>query len=640
MKKHLKKIIIGLIIVALSITGIVFLMNQQSNTEVNVYPTMMFSMTEDWTQQQTMSGNVITDKLQPVYVSNTQTITDILVVEGQEVKKGDILLTYDSTLSELSLVRKDLEIQKTQLEIDKAYKELEVINSYQPGVPVIIASKLNSMYRLGIDDVTEPVYETIVFNLVYENLNTENLQAPKVKLFKITNESDAPAVEVNDVEIIVEKTDTGYTFTINNLVVQEPGASYTYHLYQLNDNDEVLNNEDQYVTSNQQEAVVRYNEKTITNSLLVVEQPPKYPNLVSGSGTQEDPYIFIFNDKMSINSAFMDELLVESSPIFATFNVYLEDNPKNEILQSFSMRFDKLPDNQGNVFTFLALNNDPNQPPTDDPNQPGDDPGFIDDIPVDPGPPTITYTANELFKMRTEKEAQIRNLLTTKKTAEVEYKNLEFEKNNNFVLSELDGIVSEVIDPETAKNENKQLFQVSSSGSFIVETFITELDLSSVKVGDLMSVFSYDTGAFVEGTIDSISPYPSANQMYFGGPQQNQSSYPIRILVDKSADLKPGMWVEVRKAVNQENPQQFFAIMNAFVRTDQGQPYVWMAQDGKLIKKEVSIGRTIQGSYIEILNGDITMDDMLAFPYGKSLKEGNPVKEAGYEDLYNPIGGN
>ena len=106
--KHLKTILLSLIGASVVITGIYFVMTQGNSKSVKVFETSMFSMTEDWAQQTSYSGSVITDKLQPVYVSSTQTITEILVEEGLEVKKGDILLTYDSTLSEVSLVRKQL----------------------------------------------------------------------------------------------------------------------------------------------------------------------------------------------------------------------------------------------------------------------------------------------------------------------------------------------------------------------------------------------------------------------------------------------------------------------------------------------------------------------------------------------------
>ncbi len=78
------------------------------------------------------SGMVTTDKVQPVFLSSTQTVTEILVSEGQQVKKGDVLFTYDTTLSDIALQRKALSVEQSKLDLETAKRELMVINSYVP----------------------------------------------------------------------------------------------------------------------------------------------------------------------------------------------------------------------------------------------------------------------------------------------------------------------------------------------------------------------------------------------------------------------------------------------------------------------------------------------------------------------------
>lgn len=78
------------------------------------------------------SGMVTTDRVQTVYVSSTQTITEICVEEGQQVKKGDVLFTYDTTLSEITLRQKDLQVRQAKLDLETAKRELAIINSYVP----------------------------------------------------------------------------------------------------------------------------------------------------------------------------------------------------------------------------------------------------------------------------------------------------------------------------------------------------------------------------------------------------------------------------------------------------------------------------------------------------------------------------
>lgn len=78
------------------------------------------------------SGQITTDKVQPVYLSATQTVTEIMVTEGQSVKKGDVLLTYDTTLSDIELQRKWLSVEQDKVDLQSAKRELAVINSYVP----------------------------------------------------------------------------------------------------------------------------------------------------------------------------------------------------------------------------------------------------------------------------------------------------------------------------------------------------------------------------------------------------------------------------------------------------------------------------------------------------------------------------
>ena len=102
---------------------------------VKVYSFDYVGMTEYWGDTRESYGPVSTDKIQTIYLTDTQTVSDILVEEGQEVKKGDLLLSFDTTLSQLELERKDLEIQKLELDLEEANKELQRISWMVPMQP-------------------------------------------------------------------------------------------------------------------------------------------------------------------------------------------------------------------------------------------------------------------------------------------------------------------------------------------------------------------------------------------------------------------------------------------------------------------------------------------------------------------------
>lgn len=89
-------------------------------------------MTDYYDYSNESSGMITTDRVQNVFLSSTQTVLEMLVTEGQTVKKGDVLFTYDTTLSDIALMQKDLAVQQAKLDLETAQKELRVINSYVP----------------------------------------------------------------------------------------------------------------------------------------------------------------------------------------------------------------------------------------------------------------------------------------------------------------------------------------------------------------------------------------------------------------------------------------------------------------------------------------------------------------------------
>lgn len=83
-------------------------------------------------------GIVTTDRVQSVYISDTQQITEIHVKEGQWVSAGDELLTFDTTLTDLELERKEIAVRQIEFDLEKAKKEKEQLSwahIYNPNPP-------------------------------------------------------------------------------------------------------------------------------------------------------------------------------------------------------------------------------------------------------------------------------------------------------------------------------------------------------------------------------------------------------------------------------------------------------------------------------------------------------------------------
>ena len=137
MKNKTKKIvaIILAVVTVLGAGGGAWYYFSQKNVEpVYVFPFNHVGMTEYWGDSQESYGPVSTDKIQTIYLSDTQSVTEILVKQGDTVKKGDLLMRFDTTLSDLGLERKRLDVEKLKLQLQDEKTRLREINSMRPMV--------------------------------------------------------------------------------------------------------------------------------------------------------------------------------------------------------------------------------------------------------------------------------------------------------------------------------------------------------------------------------------------------------------------------------------------------------------------------------------------------------------------------
>lgn len=131
-KKWIWIILAVAVVLAAAAGGVYFLGQNKEPVYVYGFQEGIVGMADYYDYSGESTGMVTTEGVQAVYLSDTQTVLEILVTEGQEVKKGDVLFTYDTTLSDISLMQKDLSVQQLKLDLETAQKELKVISSYVP----------------------------------------------------------------------------------------------------------------------------------------------------------------------------------------------------------------------------------------------------------------------------------------------------------------------------------------------------------------------------------------------------------------------------------------------------------------------------------------------------------------------------
>lgn len=122
----------GCLLVVGVIGGGMFLAKNAKKSPAKVYAVTDFAMTDYWGDSSETSGMVTTDKLQKVMISNTQTVSEVYVQEGQTVQEGDPLLSFDTTLSSLEVKKAEIEVQRLKLQRTMAEKELKDLNAMKP----------------------------------------------------------------------------------------------------------------------------------------------------------------------------------------------------------------------------------------------------------------------------------------------------------------------------------------------------------------------------------------------------------------------------------------------------------------------------------------------------------------------------
>ena len=557
MSKKLKKtlIVIACVIAGCGAVwgGLTIARNAQRG-DVNVYAVNDFAMTNYWGDTSNTSGMVTTDKLQKIYISQSQTVKKVWVKEGDTVKKGTALVSYDSTLTQAT-------VERAKIDYDRQTENLEVMKNE--------------------------------LALLQKAKNKETLQA---ELKKAQDElekaiKDDPSSAVDETKITAPEN-------ITPKDTETPGSEAKNPFFILWPQEKPLNDE------------------AAKDILALLNKP------IGEANTKVDVYVVLVTRSGDIKGGLLDNQWgIRITGQYTAGAEGSEGQPATEAKTEISMV----------LMTPKASFSDPEKTYSETVTKLQRKVEQIQEL-VD-----ASMTQLEINKAILEKSQSVKEQEVNLKVAKLKLDKKLSELGDGNVYAEFDGTVKTVRDPDEAYNNSEAVVELSGGGGYYVTGTLSEMDLGSVKVGGTVSISSWMTGAACEGTIVSIDDYPTSNGNNWGDGNRNASYYPFKVFVTEDANLQPNDYVDIQfqKNASADESGNTLYLESMFIRTENGKSYVMArGEDGRLEQRWVQTGRDLWGSYTQI-RGGLTIDDYVAFPYGRDVTEGAKTVEATADQLYN-----
>lgn len=240
-------------------------------------------------------------------------------------------------------------------------------------------------------------------------------------------------------------------------------------------------------------------------------------------------------------------------------------------------------------------------------------------------------TASEIQEQIKQVESQLRDYQLDLKEVQLELDKMEKDMKNQTVNSTINGVVKVAQDPQLAleSNSSDPLIQVVSSEGLYIQGTVSEMQLDDFTVGQILNGYCYDNGVSFQAEVVEVSPYPV--ESYSDG---SSSVYPFTAYISDATGLSNYSYAELTSTANGMSGGSSVIVEKPFIRSEDGQYYVMKDDgDGHLVKQVVQIQGILYGSSYQISSG-LTMQDKIAFPYGKNVKEGAKTVDSTYSALY------
>lgn len=337
----------------------------------------------------------------------------------------------------------------------------------------------------------------------------------------------------------------------------------------------------------------------------------------TGKGTPEEPYRFVCTPECYVTGAYLNQLVQNEQA--AAFEIWSGNSKDMGNLQSCWTV-------DGSDMTAVEESSKwlvSTQEVMEEEVYQEEEEEVVDDEPEEDDTHEEVYTVTELKHAIEEKEREIKDLDIDKRKSDLDLKKQKKKVEEATVVSAIKGVVKSIADVENPPTDGSPFMEVQGSAGIYVQGNVSELMLDQVKVGQDITVSSWNSGQTYTATVSEVSDYPSEGGGYGGEGNSNVSYYQFTAYIENPEGLKNGDYVNLSMTgeMPQDNSNKL-CIDKAYVREENGKYYVLkVGEDDRLVKQYVQTGRTVYGSAIEI-KGGLSESDRIAFPYGKTAKEG------------------
>ncbi len=233
------------------------------------------------------------------------------------------------------------------------------------------------------------------------------------------------------------------------------------------------------------------------------------------------------------------------------------------------------------------------------------------------------YTKQELADLITENQKHLTELQLQKREDQISVRKAQSKYDAATVTSTMKGVIT-AVNPDASASE--PLVTVAAGNGLYVTTVVDEYSYSSTKVGDKLTLTTWsDTGETTkDATITDISRYPSTSEQFSYSSNPNVSYYPVTAYIEDSTGFKDGDYVTV--SMEKDDNSSSYYVEGAYLGKDKKGAFLYVAKDDYILhKKYITTGKTMYG-YTEIKDFKPDKYTYIASPYSKNAKAGAKVK--------------